>query len=124
MADVRAFDDRNARIFPQLPGQLAVGDIHGEHCSCARLQEAVGEAAGGCPDIQSSHSFYVQRKKIQRPLQLQSAAADVGIFGPLDLDVGVHRHQRGGLVHRSIIYPDGARQNQGLRFLNRRREPP
>ena len=71
LAGVDAFVHHDARIGAQLPVELAGADIHGVHARRARLQQAVGEAAGGGADIQAD---FARRRRCAK---WRSAAASL-----------------------------------------------
>ena len=53
VARVEALDDDDARVVAELPVQLAVADVERDDARGAALQQHVGEAAGGCADVEA-----------------------------------------------------------------------
>ena len=51
--DIGPFDHDDPFVLPDLPRHLAVPDIHGIDLRGPVLQQAIGEPAGGCADIES-----------------------------------------------------------------------
>ena len=72
---VRFFPHVDPPIPAKVPVQLAGANIHGRDDGCAVLQQAVGEAAGGGPDIQAGPSSRRDLECLNRRLQLFSAAS-------------------------------------------------
>ncbi len=60
--------------------KLAVSDIETDDVPGARLQQAVGEATGGLPDIEAGSARYVDTGGDQRAGQFQTAARDETVF--------------------------------------------
>ena len=85
--DVRALEDGHSRVLADLPGELPVVHVEGRHARGARLQQAVGEAAGGRADIQAVHAGDVLLERVQRPLKLLAAAGDE-LLAAANEDVG------------------------------------
>ena len=52
VARVHALDHGDARVGAQLPVQLAVADVEGDHAPRAAVQQHVGEAAGRGADVE------------------------------------------------------------------------
>src|SRR5690606_4085739 len=54
VADVGAVVDGDPVVAAQLPGQLAVADVHRHHLRGTLTQEDVGEASRGCTRVQTA----------------------------------------------------------------------
>ena len=61
--------------------QLAVPDIDREDEAGAIRQQHLGEAAGGCADIEADMALDIDRILFQRSRQLDAAARDPGVRG-------------------------------------------
>ena len=70
IARVNAFAHHHARIVPQFPIELAVADVDGPHARRAALQQAIGESAGGAPDIEANSAGDIDAEMIERRRQL------------------------------------------------------
>ena len=77
-----------------LPVQLAVADVEGDHVPRAALQQHVGEAAGRGADIDAEPAGHVDREHVERVRQLDAAAADPRVFRLRDMNLDVVGHQR------------------------------
>src|SRR5579864_3214651 len=75
---VHAFADHHAWVVAQLPIELAVANVDRPHARRAALEQAIGEAAGGGADVETSAALHVDGPVIERRRQLVTAAADVG----------------------------------------------
>jgi hypothetical protein len=69
----------HARVVAQLPGQLAVADIHRVDLRGALGQQHVGEAAGGGAEVHADAALRRQAEMLQPVRQLHAAAGDPGM---------------------------------------------
>ena len=94
--------------------QLPVPCVDAVHpCRPARKQ-AIGKAPGGRADVREHPAHYRDRERIQRRLQLESAAPDVARLPTL---ANLQRMRAGryflrGLFHRTSVQQYGARLDQ------------
>lgn len=69
---VESLQYHNSRILPYFPGELPVGNINGIDYSGTMLKKAIGEAAGGSPDI-DTNLILDSEMEVREPLgQLQA----------------------------------------------------
>ena len=94
-ADVNPFENRYARIAPQLRSQLVAAHVHRNHMASASSEEAIGKAACGGASVDGPSALHVDMKLIKRRGQLLSAATGESL-GRGEIDGGVHRHGAGG----------------------------
>ena len=78
---VESLGDTNAVVPPQAGMELTVPRIHGVDTRRTVTKQAVGKAARGCADICHACSLDRRTERIQRRLQLESAATDVAGVG-------------------------------------------
>ena len=97
MARVQPFVDDDARILPQLPGELAVADIDRIDPRGAARQQHVGEAAGRGADIEGDLSVDRDREMIERVSQLDAAPRDPRMIASLERE----RRIRGEAARRA-----------------------
>src|ERR1700738_181174 len=71
-----AGDSNDAAVVAQLPGQLIDIHVHGVDAHSSVLEEAIGESAGGCSDVQANARVRIDGKVLQSAFQLHSASAD------------------------------------------------
>ena len=122
-ATVDALDGGDGRVAAQLRVQLAVPNIDADYVPGARLQQAIGEAAGRLPDVEAVLAADAEAGLGQRPSQLEAAARDVMRVG-----VGGHGQRRflgqfhGRLADRAAGPADPAGLDQPLRRSARRGE--
>jgi hypothetical protein len=77
MARVGLFHDDDARVVPELPGELPPANVHGKNLRRAVLQQTIGESAGGRAQVERRESGDVQLEMAQGVFQFVAAAADV-----------------------------------------------
>ena len=65
--------------------KLAVADIEGDHARRPVLQQAIREASGRGPDVETVLAPWVEREQLERVRELLAAARDES-WGPLDLE--------------------------------------
>ena len=120
--DVLEHDD--ARVLAQPPVQLPVADVERDDASGAALQHDVGEAAGGGADVEALATLDGDLKGVQCVSELQSAAADVGVIGRDERDVGGVVHGRARLGDRLPVHRHLAGEDQRPRPFSRGRQLP
>ena len=101
----------------QFPVELVCRDVHGEDAQRAILQQAIGEAAGGAADVEADFAVWRDLKILQRALQFQAAAADVGKRVADYFDARVSGNLCAGLLHFLAVHQDAACQQDGLGAL-------
>src|SRR5262249_54880237 len=101
---------------PQLPGKLALANVHREHAGRAVLQQAIGKAAGGGAQIQSGEPAHLDLEMAEGVFQFSPAAADVFFAGAQGHFV-VRTHRIAGLVRRLLIDLDLASHDGALGLL-------
>src|SRR5579859_1706036 len=81
-----AADADDAVILAEFPGELVEIDVDRVDAGGAALQEAIGETAGGCADIDAGERVGIDGEVFQRAFQFKAAAADefTGAGGDLD----------------------------------------
>ena len=77
MARVGLFHDDDARVVPELPGELPPANVHGKNLRRAVLQQTIGESAGGRAQVERRESGDVQLEMAQGVFQFVAATADV-----------------------------------------------
>ena len=112
MARVDAVVHYDARIAPQLVGDLTLADIHRMNACRAALQQTVRKSARRSAEVHAHRAGRVNFEMIERRLQLVSAAADKLLLR-LQFDGGIGRDLRAGLVrdlsrHQNLSGHDGA----------------
>jgi len=101
--------------------ELSVAHIHGDHFTCAVLQQAIGEAAGRCADIEAAPAGHVERESGQRALEFMAAAAHVTVPAA-DLDYGGRGTRLACLIPPLTIHPHLPSQDQPLGLFARFRQ--
>lgn len=76
IAEIRAFDEVDARVFGQCVIQEAVSDVNRPNGFGAGLKQAVRKAAGRGPHIQTDEPLHRDFEVIQRPLELSAPSGD------------------------------------------------
>lgn len=79
VARVDALHDLHAGILAKFPGELAASDIDARDVVGAVLEEAVGEASGGGPDVEGAGTGDVELPGDQGVFEFPASAADVAI---------------------------------------------
>ena len=119
---VHALDDGHSRVAAQLPIELAVADVEGDHAPRAALEEHVGESARRGADVQPEPFAHVDAKDVQRMGELDPASADVLMIGTVNRHLGVGGNVGPRFGDREPVDSDLAGQDQGARPLARRGE--
>jgi len=104
----------NARVTPDLPGQLTVSNVDGENFCCTLLKKTVGESAGGCAGIAANVPGGINAKIGKSLLQLPSASADIGTGVASDFNFRIRLDFHAGFIGFLIVDIDFAGQNNGL----------
>ncbi len=73
---MKSLEHGDALVVADSRMQLTMADIHGDHMGCATLQQAVGETAGRRAGVEHSHSCDVDIERIERSIELLTAATD------------------------------------------------
>src|SRR5690606_27463174 len=102
---------------------LAVADVHGPDGLGAPLQEEIGKAPRGRPEVDAAHPPRIDAEGVERLLQLESAAADVGDTTAADAEGRVDRDEFTGLLHPPGPDEALAGHDQSLRAGTRLRQP-
>ena len=99
----------DARVAAQAPVELRASDVEGDDAGGAALQQDVGEAAGGCADVERVPAGRIDTERVERVGQLHAAAADVRMIRFRDLDARVLGDRGAGFADRPIVHADVAR---------------
>ena len=89
----------------------------------ARLQEAVGEAAGGRADVQAARAAHLLAERLERPLQLPAAARDEALAA-LHRDLRIDRHTHGRARGVRVAHLHFAREHRAQRRVRVRAVAP
>ena len=116
MAGVDSLVHDHARIVAQLPVELSMADIEGVHAGGSVLQQAIGEAAGGCAEVQADLAGRIDFEMLQRGLQLEAAPANESRARE-DFDAAGCGHALAGLLRFAVIDQNLAGHDEGLRFF-------
>ncbi len=69
--------NHDARVVAKPPVELSGSDVDGMHPGGARLQQAIGEAAGGGAEIRNNEPVYIDAEVPQRCFEFESSAAHI-----------------------------------------------
>ncbi len=94
---VHALDDGHSRVAAQLPIELAVADVEGDHAPRAALEKHVGESAGRGADVQREPIAHVDAKDVERMGELDPASAHVRMIGTINRHFRVRGNVRSPL---------------------------
>jgi hypothetical protein len=111
-AGVGALDDVDARVIAKADGDLAVADIDGGDVGGAVLEQAIGEAAGGCTNIEAAAALDGDAGALEGVDQLIAAAGDEA-GGSLEGDLRVLGGGRGGAEGDLAVDEDLAGKDEG-----------
>ena len=81
ISDIGFFENHDARVVAQFPIELAIADIHRDDLGGAMDEQTIGKAAGGSADVDGTFAADLNGKLVQRLLQFDAAAADIGRRG-------------------------------------------
>ena len=73
-------EHHNSRVFPQFPGQSAIGGIHGINALRSALKQAVHKPADMASQICADLALYGDAEMIQRRGQFDSSARNKGLL--------------------------------------------
>ena len=121
---VGVLNDRDARIAPDLPVQLAVADVERDHVGGAALQPDVGEAAGRGADVERDASGGIDGKDVERVRELDATAAHPRMIRTGDANLGIDPDQAAGLVGGTPVDHHLTGEDHRACFLARLSEPP
>ena len=107
-AGVDAVHHHHPRIAGQAVVELAAADVHRVDAHRAPREQGLREAARGRADVDRDAAGGVDAEGIERALELQRAAADVGGPGQ-HLDRGVRPHGGPRLARDGAVHPHAAR---------------
>ncbi len=128
IAGIDVLHAEHARVGAQLRVELGAAHIHAGHKGGAVLQQAVGEPAGGLAHVQAVHARHVQRHRLQRMLQLETAARHIACLRVVqepDLRrIGHLVAVFGDALPRLALQPFNPVGNQPLRLRPRARHVP
>src|SRR6516162_130604 len=102
----------DARIAPQPSVELTPADVERVNLRGPGLEEAVGEAAGAGPDVGADRTPDVEVEVLERGLELQTPARDVGHRLALEADGGVGGDAGSGLVDAPVVHDHLPGENQ------------
>ena len=117
MAEVCPFDADDPGILSEFPSELAVANIDRIDLHCPRLEEAVGEAAGGGPDVEGNQAPDGKAERIEGAPEFEATPADVRILFTPDPDFRIGGDRASRLVRRPIADKDRPGEDQSLRPL-------
>src|SRR5687767_14340004 len=120
MPRVETLDDDDALVVADLPVQLPMANIECDDAPSATLQQHVGEAAGGCPDVEALAPPNLDVKRVERVGQLEAAAAGVWVIGREECDRRLIVDRGARLRCRTIVDGHLAGKNQRPRPLTGR----
>ena len=121
---VRPFEDDHSRIAAQPPVELAVADVERDDARGAVPQQDVGEAPGRGADVERRAACDGDAEGVERMVQLEPAAADVGMIGDEERDGGVDADRRARLGCRLAVDAHLAGEDERARAFARRRQSP
>jgi len=109
---VHSLQDHHPGILPQLPVELTLAHVQGEHLPGAALEQAVGKAAGRSAQIQADPAPDPDLKGVQCRLQLESAPGYVTGRHIPQPDRVLGRYQRARFFQALLVPEDPAAQDQ------------
>lgn len=107
------FEDGDARILSEFPGELAVADVDGVNGSRAVLEEAIGETAGAGAQIKRAGTGHRQDEVKQGMLQFVAAPGHEPFRGD-QFQVGIGGGGIAGFAGGLPIDPDLPGEDGGL----------
>jgi hypothetical protein len=113
VAGVGAFKEGDAGVFAQFLMQLGAADVDGEDGGCAVLEEAIGEAAGGCAEVHAAEAGDIDGEGFECALEFLAAAGDVA-FGLKEFKGGVWGEHGGGFDEDGGPGADAAGHDEAL----------
>ena len=112
---VRAFEDDDASVGPEGVRELTVADVDRGHRSGTAPEQAVGEAAGRCSEVEAAFPAGIDAEGVERARELDASSRDVRVIFTADRDGGVLGEERAGLVDAGLADVDLSREDQRLR---------
>ena len=111
MASIDPFARDYARIAAKLPRELAVPDIERDDAGRAPPQQHIGEAAGRSADVERAAARDIDLEAVKRMRKLDASAADIGMIGRDQFDLGSLPHERACFRHRLTVHSHLSREN-------------
>jgi hypothetical protein len=116
-AGVGALEEGDAGVGAELVVDLAVAGVDCEDRSCAGLEHAVGETAGGGSYVGAGEAFDGDVPGGEGGFELEAAAGDVAQVVAEETDGGVVGYGGAGLVDALLVDEDAACDDHGLGAL-------
>ncbi len=113
-AGVGALAEGDAGIVAEFLGDLAIAGVDGKDGSCAALEHAIGEAAGGGADVDAAEAGEIDGPVGEGVLEFEAAAADVLEVGAEEADGGCGGDGGAGLVDALFVDENAAGEDEGL----------
>ena len=117
IAEVRALKIYDALVIPELPRELPVADVNGIDLRRAVLQKYVRKSTGRSTAVNAGLARRIDRKDLQRLVELESSAADERQRDSAHFDVGVRIDRHPRLVRTLPVNEHNAAHNGGFRPL-------
>ena len=118
------FDGDDARVLAKFPSELAGGDVDGVDAKGARLQQAIGKAAGRAPDVDTDQPGGIHAEVFQRSREFCAGTAGECGLTAGDFQRRVERDVGPGLGLRSAGDADAASEDERLGALARLSQAP
>jgi len=113
-AGVGAFAEGDSGIVAEFLGNLAIAGVDGKDGSCAALEHAVGEAAGGGTDVDAGEAGKIDGPVGESVLEFEAAAADVLEVGAQETNSGCGGDGGAWLVDALLIDENASGEDEGL----------
>ena len=88
----------DARVLPQLPGELSAPDIDRVHPRRAPCQQHIGKAPGRGTDVKRDKPGRIEREMVERMRELEAAARHPGVVAAGDGQLGIF-----GKAHARLV---------------------
>ena len=108
----------------QLRVELAPSDVDRVDARRSPLEQAVGEASGRGPDVETDPAARVEGEVVEGRRELDASARHVGMLGTGDADRDGLVEGLPGFLRPPPVHLDEPREDEGLRLRPRRREAP
>ena len=105
-----------------MASNLPVAGIDGNHLRRSVLQQAVGEAAGRCADVEAHFSAHIHLPVLQSSGQLQASPAHKGLVVAQQANRSVVVDTCSTFVDLLLVHQHTACEDERLRPLPRRRQ--
>ena len=122
-AGVGLFEDDDARVLAQLPGELVGADVDRIDPGRASAEQHVGEPAGRRAHVQRHRAGDVETEKSEAMVELDAAARDPGMVFPAHFQRRILRQQLAGLGDLLLAAEHGASHDQRLGAAAAVRQP-